>query len=174
MKKGFIALFVLCCVNFSMAQNDVKIDGRLKPHLDQFFEYCKEYKIEYHDKLFELKNIDVVDTLHLSPKTSTLGMLTRDKNNKVENIIINWIAMLDPQILKVVAFHEFAHYFLEYEKHICHDCGNIMAVINSSYFDIVQDWDEQIKTLFLDSPAYTKKNITTRIYQYHKKEELTN
>ncbi|MBW1294630.1 hypothetical protein [Aquimarina litoralis] len=160
MKKSFIALFGLFCITFSSAQNDVKIDGRLKPHLDKFFEYCKQYDIEYHDKLFKLKNIDIVDTLTISQKGSTLGMLTRDKNNKVENIVINWIVLLDQEILKVVAFHEFAHYFLEYKKHICHDCGQIMAVVNSSYFDIIKDWDHQVKTLFVDSPAYKKqKNL---------------
>lgn len=150
-------LFTLFCCTLSFSQNDVKIDGRLKPHLDQFFEYCKKYKIDYHEKLFKLKNIDIVDTLHISEQGSTLGMLTRDKNNSVENIVINYIAMLDSQILKVVAFHEFAHYFLEYQKHICDDCGKIMAVVNSSYFDIVKDWDQQVKILFEDSPILKRK-----------------
>ncbi|SEL18759.1 hypothetical protein SAMN04487910_1967 [Aquimarina amphilecti] len=174
MKKSIIALFGLFCVSMSIAQNNVKIDGRLKPHLDKFFEYCKEYNIEYYDKLFKLKNIDVVDTLSVSPKGSTLGMLTRDKNNKVENIVINWIAMLDPQILMVVAFHEFAHYFLEYKKHICDDCGQIMAVINTSYFDIIKDWDNQIKTLFLDSPAYKKRKTVAYVNPYNSKNNLSN
>ncbi|OED37299.1 hypothetical protein AB832_05160 [Flavobacteriaceae bacterium (ex Bugula neritina AB1)] len=157
MKKGWLMFFGLFCVTVIIAQNDVKIDGRLKPHLDSFFEYCKEYKIEYHDKLFKLKNIDIVDTLHLAPNTSTLGMLTRNKNNQVENIIINWVALIDQEILKVVAFHEFAHYFLGYEKHICDDCGKIMAVVNSSYFDIIKDWENQVKILFEDSPLYIRK-----------------
>ncbi|WP_378181859.1 hypothetical protein [Aquimarina sp. SS2-1] len=157
MQKSIVTLFGLFCITFSMAQNNVQIDGRLKPHLDLFFEYCKEYNIEYYDKLFELKNIDIVDTLTVSPQGSTLGMLTRDKNNKVENIVISWVAMLDQEILKVVAFHEFAHYFLDYEKHICEDCGEIMAVVNTSYFDIIKDWDNQVKTLFLDSPLYKKR-----------------
>lgn len=152
--------YVLIALLFSIsitAQNRVQIDGRLKPHLDNFFEYCKKYKIDYHDKLFKLKNIDIVDTLHVSPKASTLGMVTRDKNNEIENIVISWVAMLDQEILKVVAFHEFAHYFLEYDKHICDDCGKIMSVVNSSYFEIVRDWDNQIKILFEDSPIYTKR-----------------
>ncbi|GAA0717304.1 hypothetical protein GCM10009430_14070 [Aquimarina litoralis] len=144
-----------------LAQNNVKIDGRLKPHLDTFFEYCKQYNIEYHDKLFKLKNIDIVDTLTISQKGSTLGMLTRDKNNKVENIIINWITLLDDEILKVVAFHEFAHYFLDYKKHICHDCEQIMAAVNSSYFIIIKDWNEQVKTLFLDSPTYKRQKAVS-------------
>lgn len=144
------------------SQNNVQIDGRLKPYLDQFFDYCKKYNIEYHDKLFKLKKIDVVDTLHISERGSTLGMLTRDKNNKVENIIINYIAMIDKEILKVVAFHEFAHYFLEYKKHICDDCGKIMAVVNSSYFDIVKDWDNQVKILFEDAPIL--KRVKSVVY----------
>lgn len=160
-KKSLIVLFGLFCVTFGLAQNSVQIDGRLKPHLDKFFEYCKQYNIEYHDKLFELKNIDIVDTLTISQKGSTLGMLTRDKNGKVENIIINWITLLDDEILKVVAFHEFAHYFLDYKKHICHDCGQIMAAVNSSYFTIIKDWDEQVKTLFLESSVYKRRKAVS-------------
>lgn len=162
MKKCLFTLFALLSIAIATAQNDVKIDGRLKPHLDQFFKYCDEYNISYYDKLFKLKNIDVVDTLHLAPNTSTLGMVTRDKKNNIENIVINWVALLDDEILKIVAFHEFAHYFLEYEKHVCNDCGKIMAVVNSSYFDIVKDWDNQVKTLFMDSPAY--KRLKTIAY----------
>ncbi|WP_299603445.1 hypothetical protein [uncultured Aquimarina sp.] len=166
--KSFMLLFGIFSMGFGFAQNNVKIDGRLKPHLDTFFEYCKQYNIEYHDKLFELKNIDIVDTLTISQKGSTLGMLTRDNNNKVENIIINWITLLDDEILKVVAFHEFAHYFLDYKKHICHDCGQIMAAVNSSYFTIIKDWDEQVKTLFVDSPAYKRrKGISYSSYNWN-------
>ncbi|GAA3508624.1 hypothetical protein GCM10022393_20200 [Aquimarina addita] len=157
MKKCFFILLVLSSTTLLTAQNDVKIDGRLKPHLDQFFKYCDQYKIDYYDKLFKLKNIDIVDTLHVAPNASTLGMVTRDKDNNIENIIINWVALLDDEILKVVAFHEFAHYFLEYKGHICDDCGEIMAVVNSSYFDIVRDWDHQVKTLFEDSPVYKRR-----------------
>ncbi len=174
MKKSLVMLFGLFCVTFTIAQNNVKIDGRLKPHLDNFFEYCKEYNIDYYDKLFELKNIDIVDTLTTSQQASTLGMLTRDKNNKVENIVINWVVLLDQEILKVVAFHEFAHYFLEYEKHICDDCGQIMAVVNSSYFDIVKDWENQVKTLFLNSPIYKKRKTVAFTNQYNKQHHLTN
>ncbi|WP_299432330.1 hypothetical protein [uncultured Aquimarina sp.] len=174
MKKSFVTLFGLFCVTFTIAQNNVKIDGRLKPLLDNFFEYCKEYNIEYYDKLFELKNIDIVDTLTVSPEVSTLGMLTRDKDNKVENIVINWMVLLDQEILKVVAFHEFAHYFLEYEKHICDDCGQIMAVVNSSYFDIVKDWDNQVKKLFMDSPIYKKRKTVASINQHSRQNYLAN
>ncbi len=165
MKSSFCVLFILFSSAITFAQNDVQIDGRLKPHLDNFFDYCKEYKIDYYDKLFELKNIDVVDTLHLSPQASTLGMLTRDKNNNVENIVINWVALLDQEILKVVAFHEFAHYFLEYEKHICDDCGKIMAIVNTSYFDIVKDWDNQVKMLFEESPILKRRKTVAYLDQ---------
>ncbi|MDH7445338.1 hypothetical protein [Aquimarina sp. 2201CG14-23] len=174
MKKSIITLFGLCFVTLTIAQNNVKIDGRLKPHLDTFFEYCKEYNIEYHDKLFELKNIDIVDTLYLTPKSSTLGMLTRDKNNNVENIVINWVVLLDEEILKVVAFHEFAHYFLEYEKHICDDCGKIMAVVNTSYFDIAKDWDNQVEILFKDSPILKKRKTVAFFNQKNRQSSLTN
>jgi acetone carboxylase gamma subunit len=74
-------------------------------------------------------------------------------------------AQLDPEILKVVAFHEFAHYFLEYSTHICNDCGQVMSVVNSSYFDIIRDWDRQIEMLFEESPAFLKQlsgSVTTR------------
>lgn len=157
-------LMIVCLCIFSLvsgtAQN-VQIDGRLQPYLKQFFAECKKYNIDYHDKLFKLKNIDVVDTLYVSSAGSTLGMLTRDENNNVENIVVNYIAMLDQEILKVVAFHEFAHYFLEYSTHICDDCGKIMAVVNSSYFDIVNDWENQVEILFTTSPAY--KSITSGV-----------
>ncbi len=73
--------------------------------------------------------------------------------------------MLDPEILKVVAFHEFGHYFLEYDTHVCDDCGIIMSVVNSSYFEIARDWDQQIKILFEQSPAYLKRqnSIDTKV-----------
>lgn len=159
MKEGIMTLaFLLCTITISA---QVNIDGRLKPHLDSFFEYCKSYDVEYYDKLFKLKNIDIVDTLHIAPNASTLGMLTRDRNNTPENIVINWITLLDQEILKVVAFHEFAHYFLEYNTHICDDCGKIMAVVNSSYFDIVKDWDNQIKILFEESPLLRKRKVAS-------------
>ena len=160
MKNILLLLFAVLAINNSFAQ-DVSIDGRLKPFLDDFFEYCKKYDIDTHEKLFKLKRIAIVDTLHLGPKASTLGMLTRDSEGKVENIVINWVVQLDQQILKVVAFHEFGHYFLEYEKHVCDDCGIIMSVVNSSYFDIANDWDNQVKKLFEDSPAYKKKRIAS-------------
>lgn len=154
-------LIVLCLLvttfSFTTTAQEVSIDGRLKPHLDAFFELCKSYNIEYHEKLFELKKIAIVETLQTSSNGSTLGMLQRDDTKKVENIAINWIAMLDPEILKVVAFHEFGHYFLEYDHHVCDDCGIIMSVVNSSYFDIANDWEHQLKILFEESPAYLKK-----------------
>ena len=83
-------------------------------------------------------------------------MVTRDANGDAEDILINWAAMLDPAILRVVAYHEFAHHFLDY-KHTCQECNEIMAVINTSYFDIVNDWDNQVEHLFTTSPAYLAK-----------------
>lgn len=167
MKKPLIILIILC-LNFfwSASAQEVNIDGRLKPYLDDFFAMCDAYNIEYHDKFFDLKKIAVVDTLKTSPNGSTLGMLQRDENHKVENIVVNWIAMLDEKILKVVAFHEFGHYFLEYDKHVCDDCGIIMSVVNSSYFDIANDWDNQLKILFEQSPAYQNRKqvvLTTSV-----------
>lgn len=158
MKKSLLLLWILLLfISHSSLGQEVRIDGRLKPYLDNFFELCTEYGIEYNDKFFALKKIAVVDTLRTSPTGSTLGMLQRDANYKVENIVVNWIAMLDEEILKVVAFHEFGHYFLEYDEHVCGDCGIIMSVVNSSYFEIANDWENQVKILFEQSPAYIKK-----------------
>ena len=170
MKKPLILSFILfLSISFTMSAQEVNIDGRLKPYLDDFFELCKSYNIEYNDKLFALENIAVVDTLQTSPKGSTLGMLQRDQFRNVENIVINWVAMLDQEILKVVAFHEFGHYFLEYDQHVCDDCGIIMSVVNTSYFEIANDWDNQIKILFEQSPAYLKNQnaIATRLAQMY-------
>lgn len=163
MKKPLLLFFILFqFISFSLSAQEVKIDARLKPYLDDFFELCKSYHIEYNDKLLALKNIAIVDTLQTSQKASTLGMLQRDQFSNVENIVVNWLTMLDQEILKVVAFHEFGHYFLEYDQHICNDCGIIMSVVNSSYFEIANDWDNQIKILFEQSPAYqNNQNKTT-------------
>ena len=138
---------------YIQSQNTVDIDGRLEPILNDFFEECEKYGIDYHEKLFQLKNIDITNTLPLEEENTVLGMVTRDAKGDVENILINWAAMLDPEILKVVAFHEFAHHFLDY-KHSCHDCNEIMAETNTSYFDIAKDWDNQVERLFTTSPAY--------------------
>lgn len=140
-----------------MTAQSVQIDGRLQPLLQEFRTLCDQYNIETHDKLFKLQSIDIVNTLIVAEDGSTLGMLQRNADGEVVAIAINWMAQLDPEILKIVAFHEFAHYFLEYETHVCDDCGLIMSVVNSSYFDIVKDWEHQIKILFESSPAYMRK-----------------
>lgn len=159
MRFLFLVLVLLISFQSLHAQN-VSIDGRLKNHLDDFFELCKKYNIDYHEKLFKLKNIAIVDTLQTSPKGSTLGMVQRNRRGNIENIVINWVTLLDAEIVKVVAYHEFAHYFLEYETHVCDDCGIIMSKVNSSYFDIVTNWEDQLKILFEQSPAYQRnKNI---------------
>ncbi|MEL6811895.1 MAG: hypothetical protein AAFP76_11215 [Bacteroidota bacterium] len=156
MKKLFLLMLLLVAILPASAQN-VQIDGRLQPLLNEFFDICKKYDIDVHDKLFKLQSIDIVNTLTVSEDGSTLGMLRRDANDQVIAIDINWMAQLDAEILKVVAFHEFAHYFLEYSTHICNDCGQIMSVVNTSYFDIIRDWDNQVRILFEDSPAVQKK-----------------
>lgn len=149
-----VLLFTFLGLTMSMnAQKSVDIDGRLQPILNEFFEECEKYGIDYNNKLFQLKNIDISNTLPLEEGNTVLGMVTRDSKGEVENILINWAAMLDPAILKVVAFHEFAHHFLDY-KHTCQDCNEIMAVVNTSYFDIVNDWDNQVEQLFTTSPVY--------------------
>ncbi len=152
--------FVLICLflglTTSNAQKSVDIDGRLQPILNEFFEECKKYDIDYHEKLFQLKNIDITNSLPLEEGNTVLGMVTRDAEGKVENILINWAAMLDPEMLKVVAFHEFAHHFLDY-KHTCQDCNEIMAVTNTSYFEIARDWENQVQNLFTTSPVYLAK-----------------
>lgn len=152
-----LACFVFSCLCLGLvasnAQKSVAIDGRLQPILDDFFEECKKYDIDYHEKLFQLENIDISNTLPLEEKNTVLGMVTRDADGNVENILINWAAMLDPEMLKVVAFHEFAHHFLD-AKHTCQDCNEIMAVTNTSYFDIARDWENQVQQLFKTSPVY--------------------
>ena len=80
-------------------------------------------------------------------------MVSRDNSGNIDNIYISWAALLDNEILKVVAFHEFAHHFLDY-KHTCNDCNEIMAETNTSYFNIARNWDEQVQQLFMTSPVY--------------------
>ncbi len=153
-----VKLLFLCLFStfFSVnAQENVDIDGRLQPLLTDFFAYCDTYGIEYHEKLFQLKNIDVTNNLPLEEGNTVMGMVTRDAYGDIENILVNWVATVDPEILKVVAFHEFAHHFLEY-KHTCQDCDEIMAVNNKSYFNVARDWDNQVKKLFITSPVYLR------------------
>ncbi|WP_299682275.1 hypothetical protein [uncultured Dokdonia sp.] len=161
--KKIVLLGVLMGSFISVSAQNVSIDGRLQPLLNEFFEICKTYNIDYYDKLFQLESIDVVNTLTVSEDGSTLGMLRRNEQGKVVAIDINWMAQLDPEILKVVAFHEFAHYFLEYSRHVCDDCGRIMSVVNSSYFEIVRDWDNRVKTLFENAPVYLNKQQIAKI-----------
>jgi hypothetical protein len=151
-----IKLLMLCLFAFFIsanAQDTVDIDGRLQPFLTEFFEYCDTYGIEYHEKLFQLKNIDITNDLPLEEGNTVMGMVTRGVNGNIENILINWVALVDPEITRVVAFHEFAHHFLDY-KHTCPDCDEIMAVNNTSYFNVVRDWENQVKKLFVTSPVY--------------------
>ncbi|WP_157366572.1 hypothetical protein [Aquimarina agarilytica] len=168
MKKILIVLVLTFVKISSINAQDVSIDGRLQPLLNEFFTVCKKYDITYYDKLFKLKTIDIVNTLTVSEEGSTLGMLKRNEEGQVISIDINWVAQLDKEILKVVAFHEFAHYFLEYSTHVCDDCGHIMSVVNSDYFSIANDWDVKLKQLFEESPAYVKKQ--TVAYVEHEKE----
>ncbi|TMM58674.1 hypothetical protein FEE95_04390 [Maribacter algarum] len=152
--------FVMICLFLGLssanAQKSVDIDGRLQSILNEFFEECKKYNIDYHEKLFQLNNIDITSSLPLEEGNTVLGMVTRDAEGNVENILINWAAMLDPEMLKVVAFHEFAHHFLDY-KHTCQDCNEIMAVTNTSYYDLARDWENQVENLFTTSPVYLAK-----------------
>jgi len=158
MKRGLIMLLILALnISTTFAQKSVEVDGRLQPILNDFLAECKKYGIDSNQKLFQLQKIDISKDLPLEENNTVLGMLTRNDDGQVESILINWAAMVDPEILKIVAFHEFAHHFLEY-KHSCQDCNEIMAVTNSSYFAIAQDWENQVKTLFITSPAYRARN----------------
>ena len=139
--------------------NTLKTDGLVQPYLDAFLKECKKYNIEFTEKLFSLQEIAIVDTLQVSNKGGTLGMLVRDSDNKVDKIVFSWMTLLDKEILKVVAFHEFGHYFLGY-KHTCKDCNSIMVEVNTSYFNIVRDWENQVEQLFLNSPEYIKTQST--------------
>lgn len=158
MKYGLLLLFLALFINTAIfAQKSVAIDGRLQPLLNDFLDECEKYGIDTSDKLFQLKEIDISKELPLEENNTVLGMLVRDTNGNVEGILINWAAMIDPEILKVVAYHEFAHHFLDY-KHTCQDCNEIMAVTNDSYFTITKDWENQVEQLFLTSPAYLAKD----------------
>jgi hypothetical protein len=169
--KAFHCLFfswLFLGISVSTAQNSVDIDGRLQPILNEFIVELEKYNIDYHDKLFQLATIDISNSLPLEENNTVLGMITRRSDGSVEDILINWAAMLDPEMLKVVAFHEFAHHFLDY-KHTCQECNEIMAVTNTSYFDIVRDWDNQVQQLFTTSPAFrareTKEPIAANTFQ---------
>lgn len=155
MKKYVLLLLAIFSLALGTAQQ-TSIDGRLQPLLEDFFKQCDRYGIPYHAKLFQLKKIAVVENLKTSPTGMVLGMLQRNEKGVVENIAVNWVTTLDPEILKIVAFHEFGHYFLGYTTHVCEDCGIIMARVNSSYFDIANDWDNQLKILFENAPTYKK------------------
>ena len=155
--KKLTLLFIFLLISITThAQSEVQIDGRVQPVLDEFFEYCKKYDIEYSSKLFQLESIAIVDTLPLDKYNTVLGKVLRDNKGKINKIVLNWATLFDTEILKVVAFHEFAHHFLDY-KHTCHDCNEIMAEVNTSYFDIARDWENQVEHLFTTSPAYLKK-----------------
>ena len=156
MKNYLFLLLGFLVMGFCHAQKSVDIDGRLQPLLTQFFAECDKYGIEYHAKLFQLKNIDVTNSLPLEEGNTVMGMVTRDANGDIENILVNWVALIDPEILKVVAFHEFAHHFLDYQ-HTCPDCDEIMAVNNSSYFNVARDWENQVEYMFTTSPVYKKQ-----------------
>lgn len=147
------AVLLLLALAPIKAQDGVQIDGRLQPILNDFFEQCKAYGIPYHEKLFQLENIDIVQDLPLSEDFTVLGMVVRNKEGEAKEITISWAALMDPEILKIVAFHEFAHHFLDY-KHTCQDCDEIMAVTNNSYFNIARNWEKQVEQLFLTSPRY--------------------
>jgi len=162
-----IKLFLGCLFAYIIsinAQDTVDIDGRLQPLLNDFFASCDTYDIEYHEKLFQLKSIDVSNELPTEEGNTVMGMVTRDANGNIDNILINWVALVDPEITKVVAFHEFAHHFLDY-KHTCQDCDEIMAVNNASYFNVARDWDNQIKKLFVTSPVYMIKQKKVTYFQ---------
>jgi len=154
-KLAFLFVFILISIT-SHAQDEVQIDGRIQPVLDEFFEYCEKYNIDYTTKLFQLESISIVDTLPLDKYNTVLGKVLRDDKGKINKIVLNWATLFDNEILKVVAFHEFAHHFLDY-KHTCHDCNEIMAEVNMSYFDIARDWENQVEHLFTTSPVYLKK-----------------
>ena len=97
-----------------------------------------------------------MDTLKVTPTGGTLGMVVRNKHNDIEKIVFSWMTLIDQEILRVVAFHEFGHYFLGY-KHTCKDCSDIMAEVNRSYFEISKDWDYHVEQLFINSPEYKKR-----------------
>lgn len=170
MKK--LALLLTCLllsITSLKAQNDsIDIDGRIQPYLEDFLSYCDAYGIEYQDKLFQLKSIKIVNDLPLKESNTVLGKVLRDDKGNIDRIVFNWATLLDKEILQVVAFHEFAHHFLDY-KHTCRDCNEIMAETNVSYFDIIRDWDDQVSFLFETSPAYLNQHPEVSIAQAQNK-----
>lgn len=162
MKKLLLSIIILYMSAPLYSQSDTYIDKRIQPVLDSFFDYCKTYDIEYSDKLSQLESIAIVDTLPLSKYNTVLGKVLRDGDGNIHKIVINWATLFDKEILNVVAFHEFAHHFLDY-KHTCHDCNEIMAETNPSYFDIARDWDNQVAHLFTTSPVYIKTQNDTSV-----------
>ncbi|MEX0275471.1 MAG: hypothetical protein AB3N16_13945 [Flavobacteriaceae bacterium] len=156
MKDVLLLCLLFLSLFYAKGQESVDIDGRLRPILTEFFNYCDHYGIDYHEKLFQLKSIDITNTLSLEEGNTVLGKVVRDSYGDIEHILVNWAATIDQEILRVVAFHEFAHHFLDY-KHTCQDCNEIMAVNNSSYFNVVRDWDNQVHKLFITSPVYQAK-----------------
>ena len=100
-RKNLLMLSIII-MNFGYGQNaineipdntsgsELHIDGLVQPLLDDFLKICDTYKIEYHDKLFKLKEIAVVDSIGITPNGGTLGMLVRNNNKDVEKIIFSW------------------------------------------------------------------------------------
>ena len=93
MKKPIIVfmLALFCSGSLLHSQESVDIDGRLQPILTEFFEQCKKYDIDYHSKLFQLKNIDIVNNLPLEENNTVLGMVSRDDSGLIDNIYIKQI-----------------------------------------------------------------------------------
>ena len=169
MKKLALIITLFLCSFITVAQNDsVDIDGRVQPYLQDFLDYCDLYGINYEDKLFQLKSIKIVNDLPLEEHNTILGKVLRDENGKIDRIVFNWATLLDKEILQVVAFHEFAHHFLDY-KHTCRDCNEIMAETNVSYFDIIRDWDNQVEQLFTTSPVYLSEHPEVAVAQHKPK-----
>jgi len=157
MKNVVLTLIFSFSFFINYAQDSVDIDGRLRPVLNEFFEECKKHGIKYHEKLFQLKRIDITNELPLEEGNTVMGKVNRNEYGQIESILINWVALVDPEILKVVAFHEFSHHFLD-SQHTCIDCDDIMAINNSSYFGVVKEWDKHVEHLFKTSPVYLKRN----------------
>jgi len=101
MKKSILLFLFLMSSLLNFAQDEVQIDGRIQPILNDFFEYCKQYDIEYNEKLFQLESIQIVDTLPLDKYNTVLGKVLRDENGDINKIVINWATMFDKEILKL-------------------------------------------------------------------------
>lgn len=73
--KNICLLLLFTIITQTTLCQEVFIDGRLKPILDDYFEACEKYGIDFQKKLFKLEQISIVDDLPASEHSAILGKL---------------------------------------------------------------------------------------------------